>query len=304
MRISIAGSMGAAALIALTVLPLTAHGQLSEQALWAAQAASEYRVVPDVTYLTADNYASKLDLYLPRTSTGPTPTLLYFHGGFWVRGSKDASLLNVLPYLEMGWSVVNVDYRLGSVARAPAAVEDGLCALRWVVRNAETYGLDPSRIVVTGHSAGGHLALTTGMIPASAGLDAPCSGDEPVSVAAVINWYGATEVGEFLDGPSRTDAVIEWLGTSPDRLDIAARVSPLNYVRSDLPAILTIHGDADQTVPYSQAVRLHEALNGAGVTNELHTVPGGGHGGFTATQTREIFERIQRFLDENVLDDQ
>src|SRR5688572_5622169 len=111
MRISIAGSMSAAALIALAVLPWAAHGQLSEQAFWAARAASEYRIVPDVTYLTANNFESKLDLYLPRTPSGPTPTLLYFHGGFWVRGSKDASLLNVLPYLEMGWSVVNVGYR-------------------------------------------------------------------------------------------------------------------------------------------------------------------------------------------------
>ena len=78
-------------------------------------------------------------------------------------------MLRLLPYLEMGWSVVNVSYRLGPVSLAPAAVEDCLCALRWVIRNAEQYNFDPARIVVMGSSAGGHLSLTTGMVPASAG---------------------------------------------------------------------------------------------------------------------------------------
>ena len=84
----------------------------------------------------------------------------------------------------MGWAVVNVEYRLGQVARAPAAVEDCLCALRWVIASAEEYGFDTERIVVTGNSAGGHLALTTGILPASAGLDRQCPGDEELSVAA------------------------------------------------------------------------------------------------------------------------
>ena len=59
-------------------------------------------------------------------------------------------------------------------------------------------------------------------------------------------------------------------------LDVARRVSPLTYVRSGLPPILTIHGDADPTVPYQHAVRLGQELDNVGVANELHTVPGGG----------------------------
>ena len=63
-----------------------------------------------------------------------------------------------------------------------------------------------------------------------------------------------------------------------------------------MPPILTIHGDADPTVPYQHAVRLREALDGVGVANQLHTVPGGRHGGFNREQTIAIFETIRRFL--------
>ncbi len=69
-----------------------------------------------------------------------------------------------LPWLEMGWNVVNVEYRLGGVAAAPGVVEDCLCALRWVVGHAAEYRIDPARIVVMGDSSGGHLALMTGMV--------------------------------------------------------------------------------------------------------------------------------------------
>ena len=204
------------AVLMTMLLPGIAEAQLSERAAWAANAPNEYRVVPDLTYLTAENWESKLDLYLPRDSDGPAPTLLYFHGGFWVWGSKDASMLNVLPYLEMGWSVVNVEYRLGGVSLAPAAVEDARCALPWVVRNAEQYGIDASPIVVIGHSAGGHLSLTTGMLTAAAGLDDRCGGTAPIEVAAIINWYGPTDVPDLLEGPNRRDPVLEWLGGRSD----------------------------------------------------------------------------------------
>ena len=83
-------------------------------------------------------------------------------------------MLNILPYLALGMAVVNVEYRLGGATPAPAAVEDCRCALRWIVRNADRYKFDANRIVVTGMSAGGHLSLMTGMLPASAGFDRPC----------------------------------------------------------------------------------------------------------------------------------
>ncbi len=276
--------------------PGTAQAQLSDAAAWASHVSNTYRVVPNVTYGVANNRENKVDLYLPRGADGPTPLLMYIHGGGWVGGSKEGNVLRLLPWLEKGWAVVNVQYRLGEVSLAPAAVEDCLCALRWVIRNAEDYNIDPAQIVVTGNSAGGHLALTTGMIPASAGLDRQCPGGEELSVAAIINWYGITDVGDLLDGANMKNYAVRWMGSMPDRLEIAERVSPLTYVRAGLPPILSIHGDADPTVPYQQGVRLHEELTKAGVANELHTVPGGGHGRFDRAETIAIFETIDRFL--------
>jgi acetyl esterase/lipase len=189
-----------------------------------------------------------------------------------------------------------VEYRLARVSLAPAAVEDCLCALRWVIHNAREYNVDTSRIVVTGNSAGGHLALTTGMIPPSAGLDRQCPGPEELKAAAIVNWYGITDVGDLLDGPNRKLYAVTWLGSMENRKDVAARVSPLTYVRAGLPPVLSIQGDADPTVPYSHSVRLHAALEQAGVPNKLVTVPGGLHGNFKPEEYPRLYSEIRDFL--------
>jgi acetyl esterase/lipase len=222
--------------------------------------------------------------------------VIYIHGGGWVGGSKEGSIFNLLPYLEMGWAVVNVQYRLARISLAPAAVEDCRCALRWVVANAKDNFFDTSKIVTTGHSAGGHLSLTTGMLPVSAGLDRECNGIEDVPVAAVVNWYGITDVEDLLEGPNRQGYAVQWLSSLPNRNEVARRVSPIHYVRKDVPAVLTIHGDADTVVPYSHGVRLHEGLRKAGARSELLTIPGGKHGGFSAEENRKIYQTIRDFL--------
>ena len=295
----------AVALLVVTIgafsLAPTALAQLSDAAISAVDLAREYRIVPNITYLRADNWDAKLDVYLPRDVSEPNLTLIYIHGGGWVRGSKEASALTFLPFLEMGWSVVNVEYRLGPVSLAPAAVEDCLCALRWVIRNAEEYQFDVDRLVTSGHSAGGHLALTTGMLPASAGLDRQCPGMEELKVAAIINWFGITDVPDLLEGSNVKSYAVEWMGSMPNRKEIGERVSPLNYARGGLPPILTIHGDADPIVPYSHAVRLHEELEKAGVSNELLTIPGGEHGGFSRDRYLDALSTIQDFLNRHGL---
>ncbi len=95
--------------------------QLSPAAAWVTHAANEYQMTPNVTYLTVGGVDLKLDVYKRRTATTPQPTIVYMHGGFWVAGNKEGAILNLLPWMEMGWNVINVEYRLGAVALAPAA---------------------------------------------------------------------------------------------------------------------------------------------------------------------------------------
>src|SRR5215467_5056177 len=275
--------------------------QLSPSAKWATEAAAAYTMNANITYRTASNQQLKMDVYYRRNATTPQPTLVYMHGGFWVAGAKETAIMSLPPWLEMGWNVVNVEYRLGAAGDpttlAPAAVDDCFCALRFVAALPSNYNIDKNKIVVTGESAGGHLALSMGIIPESAGLGRECAGaaappapagarggapagpataaTSPVTlppipkVAAVINWFGITDVPDVIDGANRQPAAVRWFGELPNKMEIARRVSPINYVRDGLPPILTIHGDSDTTVPYQEAVRLHAALAKTKVPNEL-----------------------------------
>jgi acetyl esterase/lipase len=277
-------------------LPQIALAQLSPQATWATHAANEYQIFPNITYSVNNNYESKLDIYKRRDATTPQPTLIWIHGGGWTGGTKEAAVMSLMPWFEMGWNVVNVEYRLARISLAPAAVEDCLCALRFVAAQAKTYGIDTTRLVVSGDSAGGHLALTTGMIPESAGLDRQCPGVPLPKVAAIIDWYGITDVIDLLDGPNRKAYAVQWLGSMPNREEIARRVSPLSFVVAGLPPVLSIQGDADPTVPYSHSVRLQEALEKVGVPHQLVTIPGGKHGNFTPEERTTIYLAIHQFL--------
>jgi dipeptidyl aminopeptidase/acylaminoacyl peptidase len=115
-------------------------------------------------------------------------------------------------------------------------------------------------------------------------------------VAAIINWYGITDLNDMLAGANARSYAVQWIGAVQNRAELAKSISPLTYIRSGLPPILTIHGDADPIVPYTHATRLHEALAKAGVNNELFTVPKGGHGNFNAEQRTQIYGKIREFL--------
>jgi acetyl esterase/lipase len=296
------------AIAASAVFVPVAFAQLSPTADWATHAQNEFAVAANVTYLTSTGYESKLDVYRRRDVTTPQPTLVFYHGGGWIGGTKEASFMSIMPWLEMGWNVVNVEYRMARVALAPAAVEDALCALRYVVAQAKTYNVDTNKIVVSGESAGGHLALAVGMIPTTAGFTSVCAGGgftgsemAVPKVAAIINWYGITDLNDMLNGENARSYAVQWLGSSASRDALAKSVSPITYVRSGLPPILSIQGDADPIVPYSQNVRLRDALTKAGASNELFTIPGGGHGNFKADERTKAYVKIREFLMKNGL---
>jgi acetyl esterase/lipase len=287
--------MRQALLFALLVVAAASPAAAQSAAEWAAVLGNEVRTTTGITYLTASNWEAKLDVYRP-ASPGPHPTLLHIHGGGWTGGSREGVVLRALPYVQMGFAVVNVSYRLARVAPAPAAVEDCLCALKWIARNAKEYGFDLSRLAVTGYSAGGHLALTTAMIPESAGLDRQCPDAPLPRVAAVVNWYGITDVNDLLDGANRRVYAVTWLGSLENRDAVARRVSPLTYVRTDLPPVLTIHGDADPVVPYTHGTRLQAALQRAGAASELLTIPQGLHGNFPRGEQLRAVQAVRAFF--------
>jgi acetyl esterase/lipase len=267
------------------------------------------RTVPNLVYERANGWEGKLDVYAQRTppNAPASPVVIFIHGGGWVQGTKEGSMVRgVLPYIAMGYSVVNVEYRLANVSLAPAAIEDCRCALRWLVAHAKDYNLDASRIVIAGESAGGHLALTTGMIPASAGFDRTCLTPTEPHVAAIVDFFGITDIADLLDGPNKKPFpetwpyTVQWLGNQPNRADIAKASAPLTYIRAGVPPTISIHGDADPLVPYAHSTRLQDGLQKAGVAHELVTIPGGGHGNFSTAEWARAFTAVEKFLSTHV----
>src|SRR5579872_2154664 len=226
-----------------------------------------------------------LDIMQPKAqSTAKRPGVIVIHGGGWTGGTKEGhSQETCLRYVEKGFVCADVEYRLAKVAPAPAAVTDVLDAAHWFESNAKKYKVDTRRIVVTGDSAGGHLSLMVGMTPKSAKLG------PTAKVAAVVNFYGITDVADQLGGPHLREYAVTWVPEQSGRLELAHRVSPMTYVRKGLPPILTIHGDADDNVPYEHGVNLTKALRDAGDDAELVSVPQGKHG-FPKTTEDEIYE--------------
>lgn len=290
--------------IILVVAAAGTDAQQPERAAWTEDASTTYGIGANIQYGVFGGVPVRLDVWRNRQSKVAKPTLIYIHGGGWVFGDKGGAPNAFLPFIEHGWNVVNVEYRMASVHLAPAAVEDVRCALRWVYHNSKEYGFDLNQLVAMGHSAGGHLALMEGVLPPGTPMDDACpadTGDPPLRVAAVVNWFGITDVADLLQGPNRKTYAVAWLGGQPNRDAIAKEVSPLTYVRPGLPPIITIHGDHDPTVPYTQAQRLNAALASAGVPHDFVTVPGGGHGDFTRTQLESAYTEIWKFLSENHL---
>jgi acetyl esterase/lipase len=210
------------------------------------------------------------------------PGVIMFHGGGWIRTSKSTMSTFYNRYLAHGFVVCNAEYRLADPtgqftpesAIAPAAVQDALKAAQWFWDHADDYNVDKSRFVVTGASAGGHLALMVGLCTDE--KLGPCH-PKDFKIAAIVNGYGPADVPDLLQ--RRTSWAVQWLPEStPNRDLLAKQVSPLTYVRKDAPPLITVQGANDTTVPVDQNQRLTAALKAAGADAEIHLVPGAGHG--------------------------
>lgn len=227
------------------------------------------------------------------------PTLVYIHGGGWLGGTKDHVSVFTMPYLQRGFNVVLLEYRTGE-GTAPDAVTDCMLAFRWIVRHGKEYNIDLNNIYVSGESAGGHLALITGILNSESGSDPLYCGDS-LKIKGIINWFGVTDIAG-IDAAFRTkepdaDYALKWAGSVAKLDTVVKYYSPVNRITKNTPPVITIHGNADSVVPYEQALKLQEILNKNGVKNELVTIEKGKHLGFSDEGFKTAFSHIFKFID-------
>lgn len=221
-----------------------------------------------MTYCTIEEHALKMDVYYP-TSDGPWPGVIFVHGGGWTEGDK--APLPMVPTAH-GYLVVSINYRMYPAFRFPAMIEDVKCAIRFLRAHAADYNLDPERIAVIGHSAGGHLAALAGLVDERAGWDVGPYQEQSSRVQAVVEMSGPTDLN------GRFPEVVEELKVNVFGVEQFISASPVTYARPDAPPFLIIHGEKDGVVPVEQAYRLHEALRKVGASSELVILQNAGHG--------------------------
>jgi acetyl esterase/lipase len=237
--------------------------------------------------------AQRLDIIYP-TGAGPKgtqvlPMVIMFHGGAWIHSytnnygsGKDHMSTFFDRFLAHGFMVCNVEYRVndGTVdgAPAPAAVQDVLLAAKWCWDYMDYFHGDRTRYVVTGASAGGHLALMVGMTSADAGLGPTSPTD--FKIAGIVDGYGPADIEAEINA-----VAAGWIPTSlPNRAAIAKEVNPMTYVRKDVPPLIVVQGSNDTTAPVADSLRLVANLTAAGADATMHEVAGAGHG-FTTPAT-------------------
>lgn len=232
-------------------LPFTAARPAS------AQSAS---VEPGITYSKS---RQKLDLCTPDANPRKTG-LIFIHGGGFKSGNRQAMLGFCKLLAQGGFPSVTVSYRLTSDGHSfPKALEDISSAVVWMRANAKRLGIDPGKIVLIGYSAGGTLAMSTGLADRS-------------GIAAVVSVAGISDLkaarAETPHAQLRRD-IDAYLGGAP-----TAAASPISQVSRGDPRVLLFHGGKDNLVPPVQSERMAKRLKAAGVPVTYKLMPAGDHG--------------------------
>jgi acetyl esterase/lipase len=260
----------------------------------------------NVEYAKPDDKPVALDLYLPKTSDGPVPLVIWIHGGGWQAGSKNGC--PAVPFVRDGFAVASVDYRLTDRARFPAQIHDCKAAVRYLRAHANEYNLDPARFGAWGASAGGHLVAMLGCTCGNAECEGSNLGNEKESsaVQCVCDWFGPTDftvIKESANDPYNVGAMLTKLfgGKMSEKQDLVKLASPSLHVKKTqtpgmkIPPFLIVQGDKDPLVPMEQSRELSDKLKEAGVEQELVIVEGQGHGFLGDSRTTE-FKRVRDFF--------
>jgi acetyl esterase/lipase len=262
------------------------------------------RAFRDMAYVTSGHERQKLDLFVPAGATNPLPLIIWIHGGAWFAGSKENC--PALRYLDRGYAVASINYRLSQHAIFPAQIEDSKAAVRWLRAHAKEYNLDPARFSAWGSSAGGHLVALLGTSGDVKEFEVGENLDASSRVQAVVDWFGPTDFIQMskyspTNAPFNHDAVDSPEsrligGAIQQHKEKVARANPITYIGKDDPPFLIMHGDKDNIVPYQQSELLHEALQKAGVGTTLKIIAGAGHGFGGAEIDRQVAEFFDKHL--------
>ncbi len=261
------------------------------------------RVFRDLEYVPNGHERHKLDIYVPKNPRHPKPLplIVWVHGGAWRAGSKDRC--RATRFLEQGFVVASINYRLSQHAIFPAQIIDCKAAIRYLRANAKKYNIDPDRIGVWGSSAGGHLVALLGTTGDVKKFDKGPNLEYSSRIQAVCDFFGPTNFAKMSSFPSTMDH------DSPDSPESkllggpvqetkepVKNANPITYVTKDDPPFLIVHGDKDPLVPINQSVILNEALKKANVKTTFHTVKGGGHG----FRDEGVDRMVAEFFDETL----
>ncbi|SIT83625.1 alpha/beta hydrolase [Microbacterium sp. RU33B] len=233
-----------------------------------------------------------LDLRAP--DVDGAPVVVFLHGGGWLRGSRkvftpglsDAQSFDRI--VAAGFAVASCEYRLSGEARFPAQLDDVETAIEWLARHGGEYGVDASRLVLWGVSAGATLAALAGL-----GRD---------DVRGVVDWFGPADLFAMADHPMgdapEDTREARWLGGPAASVPALARAaSPALQVHAAAPPFHIAHGTADEHVPFAQSAALAAALHTVGADVELLAVEGGRHFWQGLDDTDLVFDPALRFVD-------
>ncbi len=260
-----------------------------------------------MTYKRVGECAIKADVYR-RAGKGIRPAVMWIHGGALIFGSRDTVRPDQLQrYLDAGFVLISIDYRLAPETKLPAILSDLRDAYRWVrEKGPSLYSIDPDRIAIVGNSAGGFLALTAGYAlsprpkaivsfygygdiagdwttrpnPDYLGLKPVLEaeaesvvGDEPVSESPIfprVVYYNYCKQHGLW--PLR----VAGLDPVTQRRELEG-LSPIHHLGPDYPPTLLLHGDRDRDVPFEASERMAAALDSARVPHRLIRMKGYDH---------------------------
>lgn len=238
----------------------------------------------------------KMDIYLPKgRNASSTITVVMIHGGGWVGGDKSefTPFIDTIRKRLPDWAVININYRLsdGSSNLFPTQERDVKSALEYLYRKRDEYGIS-DKFVLMGGSAGGHLALLHAYKYTT-----------PVKVAAVVDFFGPTDLVDLYENPPSgliTQLALQAIGGTPaEKPDLYRESSPIHYVTSASPPTIVLQGGADELVPARQSEMLVNKLTEKGVVNQYVFYPEENHG-WGAEKMGDSFDKITSFLKANV----